>query len=563
MHDPAEPESFKALSDLQLQLVQLRAEARAARLEALAARLERLLRCQSSEAQGRRSVDPRSRGDVTELLGLGASPRVQAEQAARTASRGGVEASDAPEPLDVLTPWPESWEVFLGADAGCREGSSSLESPSKTDRWIPAPSIPQDADTKVRLSQSVDALGSAEFLRWDSSGSAVPAVPAVPAAAFRIDASSEAGAESLDREISKDGDRLKMKGFRRFSGRFATPGPVQTLPEVSGKFELTATSPIDDARGALALKRRRPTALGVSLVLHAVALLVFAGISITSQLPKDAIVLSAIRAEESFEIQVAEFETAESPEDTTVASQVDSSMSDTPVDVLVQATAAVLPLSSVPTTLPAPVPGSSSMVGVSGLADSLPQDVSTQFFGVNGGGNSFVYLVDSSRSMDDVSRDGFEVARNELLRAIDQLTERQKFCVIFFGEETWTMPFGEQAGGMQRLVSATSENKESLRRWALSLQMQPGAWPREALQVAFKLRPDCIFLLTDGAMSENVIPLIKRENIVDTLFDGPKPRSIIHTIGFHNSEGEARLREIATLSGGAYRFVPPTGTVRR
>ncbi len=311
-------------------------------------------------------------------------------------------------------------------------------------------------------------------------------------------------------------------------------------------------------------KRRRPAAFGISLGLHAVALVVFAGMTLTSQLPRDAMVLSASQAEDRFEMQVAEFESVVISETTALETpEVSHLQSDEALAALTEASELVLPVSSSPAAIPSPFLGARSLLGDSGLADSIPQDVSTQFFGLEGGGNTFVYLVDSSRSMDDVSRDGFDVARNELLRAVDQLNEQQKFYVMFFGEETWKMPIGDQGDGSPRLVSASRESKEALRRWALSLQMQPGAWPREALQVAFKLRPDCIFLLTDGAMSENVIPLVRQENIVTTLFDGPKPRSIIHTIGFHNPEGEARLREIANLSGGAYRFVPPTRSVRR
>ena len=109
-----------------------------------------------------------------------------------------------------------------------------------------------------------------------------------------------------------------------------------------------------------------------------------------------------------------------------------------------------------------------------------------------------------------------------------------------------------------RSVYATDENKAALRRWVMGISMQPGKWPEEALEFAFTLRPDCIYLLTDGEMSQRVVPLIQRENIVETLLDGPKPRSIIHTVGFLSRAGEAQLKQIANSNGGQYRYVAPT-----
>jgi hypothetical protein len=135
--------------------------------------------------------------------------------------------------------------------------------------------------------------------------------------------------------------------------------------------------------------------------------------------------------------------------------------------------------------------------------------------------------------------------------------------VIFFGEETLRMRLSGSGPPESRSVFATAENKAALRRWAATIAMQPGRWPEEALEFAFSLRPDCIFLLTDGEMSQRVVPMIEQHNIVDTLLDGPKPRSIIHTVGFHSREGESQLRQIARTNGGRYRYVPPNGSGRR
>jgi hypothetical protein len=158
--------------------------------------------------------------------------------------------------------------------------------------------------------------------------------------------------------------------------------------------------------------------------------------------------------------------------------------------------------------------------------------------------------------MDDVAPDGFDVARREVLRAVDALRPDQRFYVIFFGEQTLRMQLSPAGPAPVNSVEATTENKAALRTWAMGLGMQQGKWPEEALKFAFDLRPDCIFLLTDGAMPERVEKFISQHNLVDNLFDGPQPRSIIHTIGFHNEVGAAQLRSIAAAHGGTYHFVP-------
>jgi hypothetical protein len=175
-----------------------------------------------------------------------------------------------------------------------------------------------------------------------------------------------------------------------------------------------------------------------------------------------------------------------------------------------------------------------------------------QFCGIDGGGNHFVYLVDSSRSMGKA----FESARLELLRSIEQLRPDQRFYVIFFDAESDYMRLLAPDRDEARSVRATAANKAALKRWAMSIQMDRGRAPYDALPFAIELRPDVIFLLSDGEFPESIEELLGEVNHFENLFGDSGPISIVHTIGYHSRQGERRMRRIAEQNGGRYRHVP-------
>ena len=191
---------------------------------------------------------------------------------------------------------------------------------------------------------------------------------------------------------------------------------------------------------------------------------------------------------------------------------------------------------------------------VSAAAMSLKSDSESmmEFCGVQGGGNHFVYLVDSSGSMGEA----FDSARTELLRSIDLLKPDQRFYVVFFDAEPDYMRLQSPDQDERRSVYATPENKQALRRWAMSIKMDRGRAPYEAIPFAIDLRPDVVFLLSDGEFPQSIEDLLNQVNRVDNLFDDDRPISIIHTIGYYSRSGETRMRRIAQQHGGMYRHVP-------
>ncbi|UCF15296.1 MAG: VWA domain-containing protein [Phycisphaerales bacterium] len=159
------------------------------------------------------------------------------------------------------------------------------------------------------------------------------------------------------------------------------------------------------------------------------------------------------------------------------------------------------------------------------------------FFGSRVRGQSFVYVVDRSGSMGGAR---IEAVKTELINSVNRLEPDQKFFIIFYNSVSHPM----QANG---LVLATEANKMNYLTWVRSIMARGGTHPEQAMLHALSLKPDAIWLLSDGAFSNSVCDVIRAQN----------PGIQIHTIAFHNQAGQAVLWRIANENGGSYMFVPP------
>ena len=137
---------------------------------------------------------------------------------------------------------------------------------------------------------------------------------------------------------------------------------------------------------------------------------------------------------------------------------------------------------------------------------------SATFFGTKASGRRFVFVVDRSTSMqygsnNFVSRELFnryDVAKSELLHAIESLQPHQEFFVVMFAHNTMPM-FGKRSVEETsetdfEMISATPENKHRFQQWVEEVRMGPGTDPRRALEIAIKMQPDAIFMLSDGCL---------------------------------------------------------------
>lgn len=174
-----------------------------------------------------------------------------------------------------------------------------------------------------------------------------------------------------------------------------------------------------------------------------------------------------------------------------------------------------------------------------------------EFFGVSATGSSFVFIVDCSRSMIGPR---FEAAKRELLYAVRRLSPTQRFYVIFFDGMTKPMRINGEIPHNAAPVLATQENLNQLETWVHSVPNGPWTNPSGAVELALDLRPDAIYLLSDGDFTDHgaTRKTLSRRN----LDEQRRPRIAVHTIGLHSRDGEATLRALAKTHGGEYRFVP-------
>lgn len=181
--------------------------------------------------------------------------------------------------------------------------------------------------------------------------------------------------------------------------------------------------------------------------------------------------------------------------------------------------------------------------GLGDAGDKLGSRVgeSTEFFGLGGYGNTFVYVVDCSDSMNEDRK--FDRARYELLQSIEQLGKDQRYFVIFYNDEAYPM-------NADKPVPATPDEFQRTRRWVSRASASGGTNPLPALLYALSLKPDAIYFLSDGRFNPTTIAQLRIQN-------RPHSRRVpIHTIAFVNRDTMSLMRTIARQSDGEFRFVP-------
>ena len=132
----------------------------------------------------------------------------------------------------------------------------------------------------------------------------------------------------------------------------------------------------------------------------------------------------------------------------------------------------------------------------------IPPWRQTSFFGIRARGQFFVFVVDQSGSMIDDDR--LTRAKIELRRSVFALQPPQRFEVIFYNDEATPMP----GGPLPR--SADQRTKNQLTSWLHLIGPDGGTEPRSAVALALALRPDAVFLLSDGEYPEGTVEAIAR-----------------------------------------------------
>jgi hypothetical protein len=172
--------------------------------------------------------------------------------------------------------------------------------------------------------------------------------------------------------------------------------------------------------------------------------------------------------------------------------------------------------------------------------DDLPWRQAT-FFGIKAKGQRFIYVVDCSGSMIDEAR--LTRAKDEVRRSIMRLQPPQRFKVIFYNDQPLPMP-----GDLTR--SADLNSKAQLFSWLRLIEPDGGTDPRAAVAQALSLRPDAVFLLSDGEFPDGTVEAVAKSNA----------RKIpIHCVDLSGGGSGDQLKQIARDSGGRYAPRPWRG----
>jgi hypothetical protein len=127
--------------------------------------------------------------------------------------------------------------------------------------------------------------------------------------------------------------------------------------------------------------------------------------------------------------------------------------------------------------------------------------VHTELFGIEAEGATFVYVFDRSASMSEPENRPINAAKKELLKSLEPLERVHQFYVVFYNEAPRVFQPGGEKG---KLVFANDENKDAAKKFINAVAPEGGTNHRAALDVALKIRPDVIFLLTDGDAEDDL-----------------------------------------------------------
>lgn len=169
------------------------------------------------------------------------------------------------------------------------------------------------------------------------------------------------------------------------------------------------------------------------------------------------------------------------------------------------------------------------------------------FFGVAGDDTEktkVVFVLDRGGAMIEY----MDFVKYELKRVIGEFDDSRQFHVIFYtgGPLVEAPP--------RRLVNATERNKEAAFNFLDGVVPQGLAEPTKALERAFALRPDVIYLLVNGQLDPSVADLVKRLNLPDRQA-GADGHVTVHAILLMNKETEEVLPRIAKENGGQFKRV--------
>jgi hypothetical protein len=173
------------------------------------------------------------------------------------------------------------------------------------------------------------------------------------------------------------------------------------------------------------------------------------------------------------------------------------------------------------------------------------EKVRVSLFGLEAEGSKFVYVLDRSASTDGKL---LESAKAEILASIEKIDDVHQFQLVVYNERPKAF---NPAGPNHQLAFGNAANRAEVKRFLATIEADGGTDHEAALSQAIRMRPDVIFLLTDGDK-----PLLGDRQLarVDRIGPGIK----FHTIQFGDGPqhgGRGWMGKLARQSGGEYKYV--------
>jgi len=178
---------------------------------------------------------------------------------------------------------------------------------------------------------------------------------------------------------------------------------------------------------------------------------------------------------------------------------------------------------------------------------------SASFFGSRTKARRIVYLIDNTGSM---RTGGLETVIGELLKSVAALNKNQQFYILFFSDQVYPLFFPQSSPNYLR---PTKENLRNLRNWLNTIEFcTGGVWQLiQGLETAEKMRPDVIFLLSDGNAWRRVRADYKVRGVQQLLTTANANRIPIHTLGMgcQSDVDRENLAAVAKANSGIFREV--------
>ena len=184
-----------------------------------------------------------------------------------------------------------------------------------------------------------------------------------------------------------------------------------------------------------------------------------------------------------------------------------------------------------------------------GLSEMIPsaEKLTASFFGTKVEGHRIVYVVDNSGGM----RGGeLETLVEELMLSVESLSSEQMFYVIFYSDMLYPLFYPHP---VQRFVPADDRYKLRSRRWLETVELCLGNEVDKAIDAAGMIRPDVVYLLTDGDLDST-----RDQRRLGFLLNTRGRNFKIHTFGLGTGEkGRAaeKLQQVAEANGGTFRAI--------